>query len=199
MTDPSRPDQTDNLSPDNGPEKESPDATDEDTDIGAAEDDAPEQVSAEVAAELESQLAQHREALLRAQAEMENLRKRLDREMDKTRRFALERFMKDLLPVRDSLERGLETAAGDSVTVEQLVEGKAMTLKLLDKTMEDHGLQLDDPEGEAFNPERHEAMTTQPSDEVEPGQVLKTLQKGFLLNDRVIRPAMVIVSAKAAE
>ena len=155
--------------------------------------------SSSAVSELEAQLAQHREALLRTQAEMDNLRKRLDREMDKTRKFALERFMKDLLPVRDSLERGLETANSESATVEQLAEGKAMTLKLLDKTMEQHGLALEDPEGETFNPDKHEAMTTQPSDELEPGQVIRTLQKGFLLNDRVIRPAMVIVAAEPAQ
>ena len=165
-----------------------------------AESEQPgEAESSSAVSELEAQLAQHREALLRTQAEMDNLRKRLDREMDKTRKFALERFMKDLLPVRDSLERGLETANSESATVEQLAEGKAMTLKLLDKTMEQHGLALEDPEGETFNPDKHEAMTTQPSDELEPGQVIRTLQKGFLLNDRVIRPAMVIVAAEPAQ
>lgn len=170
--------------------------TAEDLTHGAGEDHDPEQDwLAEVKA-LQADLERHREALLRNQAEMENQRKRLAREAERARKFALENFIRDLLPVHDSLERGLE-ASGDAVTVESLREGKALTLKMLLKALEEHGLELVDPTGEAFDPERHEAMTTQPSDEVAPGVVLQVLQKGFMLHDRVIRPAMVIVSRAA--
>ena len=142
------------------------------------------------------ELERHREAMLRMQAEMENLRKRMAREMEKSRKFAVERLMKDLLQVRDSLERGLEVD-DQTATVESLREGKALTLKMLGKVMEDHGLEVVDPLGAPFDPECHEAMTTAPSEEQEENTVLEVLQKGFKLNDRLIRPAMVVVSRKA--
>lgn len=167
---------------------------DEGGDSGASESDQVmmlEQALAETRAELD----RHREAMLRMQAEVENQRKRLEREADKSRRFALERMMKDLLQVRDSLERGLEVDA-ESATVEGLREGKALTLKMLSKVMEDHGLEVVDPLGKPFNPELHEAMTTAPSEEHEENTVLEVLQKGFTLHDRLVRPAMVVVSKK---
>ena len=103
--------------------------------------------------------------------------------------------MKDLLQVRDSMERGLDTNA-DSATVEALLEGQALTLKMLAKVMQDHNLELIDPRGEAFNPEFHEAVTVMPSEELEEGSVIEVLQKGYKLHDRLVRPAMVVVSRK---
>jgi molecular chaperone GrpE len=147
--------------------------------------------------EARGELDRHREALLRMQAETDNQRKRMEREQEKSRRFALERVMKDLLQVRDSLERGLEVDE-DTATVEKLREGKALTLKVLSKVMADHGLELIDPQGEPFNPEFHQAMSMAPSEEYEPNTVVEVLQKGFRLHDRLIRPAMVVVSQKPA-
>ena len=144
----------------------------------------------------QEELARHREAMLRMQAEMENLRKRLQREVDKSRRFALERIMKDLLQVRDSMERGLQMADA-SATVESLIEGEELTLKMLVKLMEEHGLEVIDPAGEPFDPELHEAMTVIPSADVPENTVLEVLQKGFRLHERLIRPARVIVSGTA--
>jgi len=143
----------------------------------------------------EKELILHRDAMLRMQAEMENLRKRLIRDQEKSRRFALERIMKDLLQVRDSMERGLEADA-ESATAVALLEGQALTLKMLAKVMQDHNLELIDPQGEAFNPEFHEAMTVQPSAELEENSVMEVLQKGYKLHDRLVRPAMVVVSRK---
>jgi molecular chaperone GrpE len=143
----------------------------------------------------EQDLARHREAMLRMQAEMENLRKRLLREVDKSRKFALERIMKDLLQVRDSMERGLEVA-GESSTVESLREGQQLTLKMLAKVMQDHGLEVIDPLGQPFDPAVHEAMTVMPSAEAAENTVLEVMQKGFRLHDRLLRPAMVVVSRK---
>lgn len=140
-------------------------------------------------------LAKHRDAMLRMQAEMENLRKRMARDVEKSRKFALERLMKDLLQVRDSMERGLEVT-DESATVESLREGHQLTLKMLAKVMQDHGLEAIDPLGQPFDPEQHEAMTVMPSAEVEENTVLEVLQKGFRLHDRLIRPAMVVVSRK---
>lgn len=169
----------------------------------AGEEVGSEQTEAEVDSELldlqfalveaEKELAEHRDAMLRMQAEMENLRKRLVRDLERSRRLALERMMSDLLPVRDSLERGLD-AAGEAASVESLLEGKALILRMLGKVMEDHGLQLIDPLGEPFNPERHEAMSMLPSDEYAEDIVMEVLQKGFQLHDRLIRPARVVVS-----
>jgi molecular chaperone GrpE len=143
----------------------------------------------------EEELVTHRDAMLRMQAEMDNLRKRLIRDLEKSRKFALERIMKDILQVRDSLELGLETDSG-SATAEQLREGQALTFKMLDKVLKDHDLELIDPAGEAFDPELHQAMTVLPSEEFEDNSVMEVLQKGFKLHDRLIRPAMVVVSRK---
>lgn len=141
----------------------------------------------------EKDLADHREAMLRMQAEMENLRKRLIKDLERSRMRALEGFMGDLLPVHDSLERGLETDE-KTATVESMKEGKALIIKMLGKVMQDHGLKVIDPKGEPFNPELHQAMTVQPSDDCEPNTVLEVMQKGFQLHERLIRPAMVVVS-----
>lgn len=145
--------------------------------------------------EAEQQVAKHREAMLRIQAESENLRKRLTRDLERSRKLALEGVMKDLLQVRDSLERGLEIDA-DSATVEALREGQELTLKMLGKVMENHHIEVIDPAGEAFDPENHEAMTVLPAPEVEENTVIEVLQKGFRLHDRLIRPARVVVSRK---
>jgi molecular chaperone GrpE len=149
----------------------------------------------EALAAAEQDLAKHRDAMLRMQAEMENLRKRLARDAEKSRKFALERIMKDLLQVRDSMERGLGMA-DESATVESLREGQELTLKMLAKVLQDHDLEAIDPMGQPFDPEWHEAMTVLPSDEVEENTVLEVLQKGYRLHDRLIRPAMVVVSRK---
>ena len=160
---------------------------------GIVDDELQEMTLALSAAEQE--LALHRDAMLRMQAEMENLRKRLIRDLEKSRRFALERIMKDLLQVRDSMDRGLEIDA-ESTTATALLEGQALTQKMLAKVMQDHDLELIDPLGEAFNPEFHEAVTVQPSAELEENSVMEVLQKGYKLHDRLIRPAMVVVSRK---
>ena len=145
--------------------------------------------------EAEQQVARHREAMLRIQAESENVRKRLTRDLERSRKLALEGVMKDLLQVRDSLERGLDIDA-ESATVESLREGQELTLKMLGKVMEDHHIEVIDPAGEAFDPENHEAMTVLPAPDVEENTVIEVLQKGFRLHDRLVRPARVVVSRK---
>ncbi len=143
--------------------------------------------------ESEKELAGYREAMLRMQAGMENLRKRLIKDLERSRLRSLESFMTDLLPVRDSLELGLDTD-DSTTTVENMKEGKALIIRMLAKVMEDHGLKLIDPAGEVFNPELHQAMTMQESGDHDPDTVLEVLQKGFQLHDRLVRPAMVVVS-----
>ncbi len=133
--------------------------------------------------------------LLRVRAELENVQRRAQRELENARKFALEKFVRELLPVLDSLEMGLNAAQGEGVGMEKMVEGLDLTLKMLRDTMEKFGVRAVDPVGERFNPEHHQAMSTQPSDDVAPNTVLNVYQKGYLLNDRLIRPAMVVVSA----
>jgi len=163
-------------------------------DVEAVDDELQDLGQALTAAEQE--LLLHRDAVLRMQAEMDNTRKRLIRDLEKSRKFALEGIMKDLLQVRDSLERGLEMI-DDSTSVESLIEGKELTLKMLHKVMGDHGLELVDPMGEPFNPEFHEAVTMLPSEAHDENTVIDVLQKGFKLHDRLIRPATVVVSTKS--
>lgn len=158
-------------------------------------DDPIERLEAELdAAKLKAVEAQ--EDMLRMQADMVNLRKRLVREHEKTRLRTLERFMGDLLPVRDSLERGLEAANDPAATVEALREGKQLIMKMLSKAMGDHGLEIIDPAGEQFDPEKHEAMTMIPSEQHDENTVIDVIEKGYQLHDRLIRPAKVVVSRK---
>ena len=133
---------------------------------------------------------------LRAAAETENVRKRAVRDVENARKFALESFGRDILAVKDSLEMGIQAA--ETADVETLLEGKEATLKVLATTLERFGIQEVNPEGEPFDPELHEAMTMQPSADVEPGSVLTVIQKGYSLNGRLLRPAMVVVAAEAA-
>jgi molecular chaperone GrpE len=141
-----------------------------------------------------SKADEHWNRLLRLQAELDNTRKRHEREMDSVRKFALERFAQELLQVRDSLELGLSAAQDESVGVEKLREGNELTLKQLESVMEKFGIRVIDPAGERFDPQFHQAMTAQEAEGVEPNMVLSVVQKGYALHDRLIRPAMVIVS-----
>lgn len=159
-------------------------------DEAAAEAGAAEPVD-ELAA-LKETAEQNWDKYLRAAAELENVRKRAARDVENARRFALERFATELLAVRDSLEMGL--AAGAETSQSALLEGSEATLKLLGSTMEQFGVAELDPLGEPFDPEFHEAMTMQPSADVEPGSVLTVFQKGYTLNGRLLRPARVVVA-----
>ncbi len=131
---------------------------------------------------------------LRAAAEMENVRKRAERDVENVRRFALERFATELLAVKDSLELGLAAGEG-SADAESLLEGTRSTLRQLTGVLERFGVTEVNPEGEPFDPELHEAMSTQPSGDVEPNTVLIVYQKGYTLNGRLLRPARVVVAA----
>ena len=170
---------------------EQPDATVEEE----QSDDPIERLESDLqAAQIEA--VEARQDMLRMQADMDNLRKRLMREHEKTRLRTLERFMGDLLPVRDSLERGLEAASDPTATVEALMEGKQLIMKMLTKAMGDHGLKIIDPTGEAFDPEKHEALTMMASDQHDENTVIDVIEKGYQLHDRLIRPAKVVVSRK---
>jgi molecular chaperone GrpE len=143
------------------------------------------------AAELKAE--EHHDAWLRAKAETENMRRRAQDEVAKASKFAAEKFAQAMLPVRDSLEAAL---AAENTTLENLRDGVELTLKQLASAFESGGLNVIDPLGEKFDPNLHQAISAQP-DEGEPNRVINVLQKGYTLHERVIRPALVIVSAKA--
>jgi len=147
-----------------------------------------------LAAELDAvrgELTQLREGSLRERAELDNQRKRLARDLDMTRKFANERLLGDLLPVIDSLEAGLEVS-GDKASA--LREGMELTLRQLLKVASDHGLVAIDPLAQPFNPEHHQAMSMVDDPAHAPNHVVQVYQKGWLLNDRLLRPALVVVS-----
>ncbi|MEX2524189.1 MAG: nucleotide exchange factor GrpE [Gammaproteobacteria bacterium] len=146
--------------------------------------------------ELEAARRQAREnedKMLRTQAEMENLRKRTARDVENAHKFALEKFVNELLPVLDSLELGLDAANSASDT-DSLREGMELTLKKFRDVLEKFGVTVIDPQGEKFNPERHEAMSMQELEGAESNTVVSVMQKGYELNGRLVRPAMVIVA-----
>jgi len=140
---------------------------------------------------------EHWDQCLRLQADIENLRKRKERDVANAHKFALDKFAVDLLPVRDSLEMGL--AAADSAEAAKLREGSELTLKMLASAMDKYNIKEVSALNEQFNPEYHEAMSMQEREDVSPNTVVTVVQKGYLLNDRLIRPAMVIVSRAAVQ
>jgi molecular chaperone GrpE len=149
-------------------------------------------VADELAA-VQAQLQEAREAQLRALAEMENVRKRAQRDVESAHRFAVERFAADMIEVRDTLELGL-AAAGAAPEAAKFVEGAQATLRMVDKAFERAGIAVLDPAGQSFNPDFHEAIMTQPTAEHPVGSVLTVVQKGFTLNGRLLRPARVVIA-----
>ncbi|MGH8040632.1 MAG: nucleotide exchange factor GrpE [Rudaea sp.] len=145
-------------------------------------------------AEYENKLGEMRELLLRERAEIENQRKRLQRDLEQARKFANERLLGDLLPVCDGLERGLAVATAD---VQGLREGMDLTLKALLKVAENNGLKQINPIGQPFNPELHQAMSMVAAPQTVPNTVVAVMQKGYVLNERLLRPALVMVAKPA--
>lgn len=144
--------------------------------------------------ELQTQLQTAKEDVLRAQAEVMNIRRRAEGDVEKARKFALERFVGDLLPVVDNLDRALAVIDIEDDSMKAVVEGIELTRKSFLDTLEKNQVKSIDPQGEPFNPEEHQAMTMVPNPDVEPNTVLEVFQKGYSLNGRLIRPAMVVVS-----
>jgi len=144
--------------------------------------------------ELEEQLAAAKDQSLRAVADLQNVRRRAEQDVEKAHKFALEKFSSDLLPVIDSLELALAHSSADDEHVKQIREGVELTLKMFQDTLKRYNLEAVDPHGQPFNPEHHQAMAMQENGEVEPNSVLNVFQKGYLLNGRLLRPAMVVVS-----
>ena len=147
---------------------------------------------------LAEQLAKAREDVLRAQAEARNSRRRSEADVGKARKFALEKFAGDLLPVIDNLDRALAAIDQSDAGFKSVVEGIELTRKSFLDTLAENQIVQIDPAGEPFDPETHQAMTMVPNPDLEPNTVMDVFQKGYSLNGRLIRPAMVVVS-KAAD
>ncbi|WP_429156954.1 nucleotide exchange factor GrpE [Aeromonas veronii] len=169
--------------------------------------DVDSEVTAEQAriAELEAQLetaiqkaAEERERALRTAAEMENLRRRTELDVEKAHKFSLEKFANELLPVLDNLERAIELADKENEALKPMIEGVELTLKSMQSGVAKFGLVALDPINQPFDPNAHQAMSMVPSADVAPNTVIAVMQKGYDLNGRVIRPAMVMI-AKAVD
>ncbi len=170
----------------------------EDTAAQAASAEAEQLAQAEArVAELQRELQASQEDLLRMAAELENQKKRLARDMENTRKYAIDKVIKGLIPVADSFDKALEVIdkADCEVTVEQLIQGTELTHKVFMQVLGDNGIEVINPVGEKFDPEKHEAMSAVPSEGHEKNTVIEVFQKGYLLNDRVVRAAMVVVAS----
>ncbi|WP_295391446.1 nucleotide exchange factor GrpE [uncultured Thiodictyon sp.] len=186
-------------------DKQTPDVAAAAADSGssAAELTAIEQHAATLAelnAELEAARAkadEHWDQLLRARAETENLRRRQAAELEKAHKYALDSFVRELLQVHDSLELGVAASLDPGADLTKLREGNELTLKLLGDVMTRFGVAPVEPEGLPFNPEFHQAMSVQPRADLAPNTVTVVLQKGYTLNGRLVRPALVMVSGAA--
>lgn len=149
-------------------------------------------------AQLEAEMAQLqtgvRDAQLRAQAEVENIRRRTEIDVEKAHKFALEKFANELLPVIDSLERALEVADKENPELASMIEGIELTLKSLLGAVRKFGVEVVGDTNVPFNPEIHQAMSMMESDDVAPNHVMMVMQRGYTLNGRLLRPAMVAVA-----
>ena len=166
--------------------------SDHEVDVDTNDTDSGEITIESLQADLETAQAkadENWETVLRMKADLENTRRRNEKQVEDAHKYAVKKFIEELLPVADSMEMGL-AAEGD---VEQIKEGVTLTKKVFDTAMEKFGLEVVDPLSEKFNPDLHQAMAMQPSDEYDEGCVSAVMQKGYTLNGRLVRPAMVMV------
>jgi len=167
----------------------------------AEQEQSPEAEIAMLYAELETAkqtIADQKDSVVRAAADVDNMRRRAAQDVEKAHKFALEKFANELLPVIDNLERAIEFSDKENETLKPLLEGIDMTVKSFNDAVAKFGVEIVSPQGEQFNPDFHQAMSIQPSNDVTPNTVLAVMQKGYTLNGRLLRPAMVMVS-KAAD
>ncbi|AQQ01558.1 nucleotide exchange factor GrpE [Pseudoalteromonas aliena] len=167
----------------------------------ADQEQSPEAEIAMLYAELEAAkqtIADQKDGVVRAAADVDNIRRRAAQDVEKAHKFALEKFANELLPVIDNLERAIEFSDKENDTLKPLLEGIDMTVKSFNDAVSKFGVEIVNPQGEQFNPDFHQAMSIQPSNDVTPNTVLAVMQKGYTLNGRLLRPAMVMVS-KAAD
>ena len=165
------------------------------------EDVVPEAAAGEEAEPLDAQLARAQatikdywDQMMRLRAEIENNRKRAERDIENAHKYALKNFIENLLPIIDSMEMGQAAARAENATLDSIREGSEMTMTMLLQLLEKQGLETIDPLGEKFDPEKHQAMSMVESADAESNTVIEVMQKGFALHDRLVRPAMVVVA-----
>jgi molecular chaperone GrpE len=180
-------------------DNESPQDNNDTTQDMAVDEPTVEQLQLELE-KIYAELAETKDLMLRSKAEAENMRRRAKLDIENAHKYSIEKLAKELVHVVDSLEKGLEVTAEDSSQgkVESMRQGMELTHKLLLTTLEKFHIHQVDPQGEVFDPKQHEALTTQETTELEPNMVLMVVQKGFVIHDRVLRPARVIVSKAPA-
>jgi Molecular chaperone GrpE (heat shock protein) len=164
---------------------------------GEQEKTRPEEETALLTQALEEQKRQTAEYLdraIRAQAELDNVRKRAARDIENAHKYALEQFITALLPVVDSIEMGLSASAVDAATTTSLKQGMELTLRMFTAALEKSGVKVINPQGEKFNPAYHEAVSMQQEEGIDAGRIISVMQKGYVLNGRLVRPAMVVVA-----
>lgn len=162
-----------------------------------AEADAKQGANGADAEALDAKVKEFQEQMLRSQAETQNVRRRAEMDVEKAHKFALEKFVKELLPVADSLEKAVESTEGHEnagEVVANIREGVEMTLSLFMNSLQKFNVKQLNPLGEPFNPQQHEAMSMVPAPDAEPNSVIAVVQKGYTLNDRLVRPAMVVIA-----
>ena len=164
--------------------------------MASGEDSRVEALEAELE-EARKQAEDNWNEYLRARAEVENVRRRMERDVAQARKYGVEKLAGELLAVKDSLEMGLTAAREANADVVKLTEGSELTLKMLSQVLDKFSIEEINPAGRKFDPDEHEAMAMQPSAEHEPNTVIHVVQKGYRLSDRLLRPAMVIVSRPA--
>ena len=174
-------------------------ATTEAADAGPEPAEAAGDGAGRDAAALAAELEEARDQVMRAQAEVQNTRRRAEQDVDRARKYALERFCGELLPVVDNLERALESASGDDEQLRPIAEGVELTLKSFLNALGKFNIEPVDPAGEPFDPQYHQAMSSVENPDVEPNTVVAVMQKGYTLNGRLVRPAMVMVSKGSAD
>jgi len=175
----------------------------EDEEQAHLEDVVPEAAEAEDLADepIEQQLEKAQQTIkdywdqmMRLRAEIENNRKRAERDLENAHKYALKNFVENLLPIIDSMEMGQTAATADNATLDSIREGSALTMNMFMQVMQKNGLEQIEPLGEKFDPEKHQAISMIEAEGAESNTVIEVMQKGFLLNDRLVRPAMVVVA-----
>jgi len=145
-------------------------------------------------AEAQDTIEGQKDSVVRAAAEVDNIRRRAAQDVEKAHKFALEKFANELLPVIDNMDRAIEFADKENEAIKPVIEGVELTVKSFNDALAKFNVEVVNPQGEKFNAEFHQAMSMQPSADVEPNTVIAVMQKGYTLNGRLLRPAMVMVS-----
>ncbi len=185
------------ASPEEEAEKESPVAEETETEVTDTVEDIPDaDTNEDKLVEALEEVEKLKDVALRAEAEMQNIRRRAQKDVENAHKFGLERFLGGILPVVDGLEKALEASTAED---DPVIEGVQLTFKLLKDVLAKESIVVIDPVGEPFDPKEHEAMSVVENPDMEPNSVFAVVQKGYKLNERLVRPAMVMVTKSSAE